>query len=190
MLLALRKYNVVATAVFDPQAKTFVVTIGQNNSAPFVVETDLPNIISSNFTIGSTTGALNKITYVNQEDETETATYYLHTDGSISDVDTDRITPVRLEHRYLSGGDDFSGAAAIAAAEDLMPDEFNNLIEIVVKNDDQLVVPSSRGIGDRAILYRNDEIYSGILTGFIKTAETTTLIRVHPLTTAQRTLLR
>lgn len=175
LIQAFKKYGVFCAAEFSPQDKTFTVTVAKASVTPFKIETDLPNVIDPQVFIGDLSGALNKIIYINEANEAVTATYYLHTDGTISAVDDDRITPVVGGYRYINS-DDFAADAAIAATDDLTPEEFNNLIEVTVKNDDQIIAPTEKKVGDRALVYHGGAAYSSILTGYRKTTQLTTLI--------------
>ena len=169
---AFKFFAVVCNMSFDPQAKTFTVTITENTTTARVIETNLPNIIDYNIVFGGIT-AVNKITYVNETTDT-TTTYYLHDDGTISAVDEKRITPVIAAVKYLSASE-YSGAATVAEY-DLTPELFNNLIEITTSNEDNLVCPCEWNIGDIGNIYNIGVLYQSALTGFIKSTYTTTLI--------------
>lgn len=174
-LVAFKKYGVVLEAVINPQAKTFTITIEKKLTPTFTVESDLDNIIEKTFSIEDSYNALNKITLIDARGVASDLPYYLHTDGTISTTDEDRISPVVFDFAEIDS-DDFAGDAAIAAADALTPDELNNLIEITVKNTDNLIKPLTRKIGDRATIYKGTQTYTSILTGYRKTAETITLI--------------
>lgn len=175
LIQAFKKYGIICNAEFSSQDKTFTVTISKVSATPFYIETELSNVFDPQVFIGGVRGMLNKVTYIDETDESTTVTYYLHADGTISDIDEDRIIPVVSGYRYINS-ESFAADAAIAATDDLTPEEFNNLIEVTVKNDDQIIAPTEKKVGDRALVYHGGAAYSSILTGYRKTTQLTTLI--------------
>lgn len=169
-------YGVVVSVALDPRAGAVSVTIGKV-SATATIETDLKSIASRVLTIGDSFGAPNKITLYNEADETQTATYYLHTDGTVTQTDSDRISPVfpTVEKVTVEEGGTFSAAAMDAARAALKPSQFDNNIEVTIP-DSCRTVDASMAIGTECTILANGSAYKSILTGYERSDKATTLI--------------
>lgn len=171
---ALSAYGIVVSAEIDPQAKTFNISIGMVEDS-VVIEADLKNVIERNFVIGDSYGAVNKITFINQDDETQQVTYYLHTDGTVSTNDEDRVTPVFASIEYI-GGSKFGEDAANRAIKTLSPQQYNNLIELTYAINDKIINLETIAIGTQAYIKKGSSIYRSVYTGYEKIAETIKLV--------------
>lgn len=164
---ALTGYGVVVDFSFDPQNKTASVVIGKN-AATAIVEADLPNVIDASFLIGNSGGQLNKLTVINEENPEEKLTYFLHTDGSVSTENVNRIFPVFFSFRTVGPGENgFSAEAYAAAYSDLAPQKYDNLIEITINTENKLINPNM-SIGTEAQILYEHRAYISVLTGFEK----------------------
>lgn len=173
----LTAYGVVVSFALNPQAKTAAVTIGKQTNSE-TVEADLHGIVNASFTLGDSYGAANKLVAINEADETESATYYLHTDGTIdTDGSADRIVPVfpTVKLVTVDDGQSFADAAYSAAYDALKPDEYNDLVELTAPNDSR-IIDVNMPIGSIATIYHAGTAYETILTGYTRQSETTTLI--------------
>lgn len=170
---ALTLYGIVVTAELLPQTKKLNVSIGTVSDA-VTIEAKLYNVISKNIVVANSLGGLNKIKLINKNNEAETATYYLHSDETISTTNADRITPVVERIEYVES-DDFSANAEQRATAALTPQTNNNLIEIELAASNKLVDAASMKIGTTATII-DDATYSTVLTGFEKSENITKLV--------------
>lgn len=177
---AFEQYGVIVSASLSLSPKALAVTIGKATATKRVIEGDSNAILSSNYVLQDTYKTLNKTTVVNKNDETQAATFYLDTDGSVTQTPAERITPVFFSYQYIeyqsSEDRTFLEAAQEAAESTLTPQEFNNLIELTAKNDSKIVPVSSIQIGDVVTVRHNGEAYDTVLTGYERSEKTTKLI--------------
>lgn len=90
---ALTLYDIVVTAELKPQDKEIAFTV-QRVSEAISLEAELKNCLSRTFVLTDNYGTLNKMTLVDKNNESNVIVYYLHPDGSITQQNKDRITPV------------------------------------------------------------------------------------------------
>ena len=175
MISALKLYGIACNAEILPQEKTIKVVIGKVME-DVTIEADLSGIINKNIVIGDSFGQLNKVTIINKNDESQTATYYLHTNGSVDSIDENRITPVFFEAQYIqSETDAFADEAAEQAYDTLAPQAYDNLIELTAPTNGK-IMPAELPIGTAATIISAGNEYRSILTGYETSGETTTLI--------------
>lgn len=172
---ALSAHGVLVSVVLDPQEKEINVTVGKVSADSVVIEADLDNVIDRNFVIGDSTAGVNKLTLINQDDETESVTYYLHADGTVSTTDEDRVTPVFADVAYITGKE-FAEKAEGRAVKVLTPQQYNNLIELLYVKSDRLLDVDSLGIGAPAQVLSEGNSYYSILTGYESSEDTKKLI--------------
>jgi len=180
IIQALSKYRVRIKVTPDPQAKTITLDIGKVSTSVRYIEADLPNVISRNIVIKKTDDKVNKLTVYNTEDYSQTRTYYLHTDGSYSRTNTDRIIPVVREIAQTAperSGDTIKKSFAVMAdaeAADCFAIEYDNLIELEVMHGDTLIQPELIEIGQVVAVISEGKAYNSMLTG--RQVEDTTLL--------------
>lgn len=174
-LLAFNLYGVVVSANLMPQAKKINIEIGKIESNGLAIELDLHNILDKNIVIGDDYGALNKVKFINKADETQTATYYLTTDGTISTNNINRISPVFFTTEYIES-DVFVDDAFNRANELLSATKYNNLIEVTCRTDDKLINPLKMKIGDKVTLITANKVYSSVMTGYELNLDIITLV--------------
>ena len=96
-------------------------------------------------------------------------TYYLLQNGSITtdSNSNNRIIPVVNEIRSISLKKDetFESRAYQEALDKLVPEEYDNLIEITVESNDTLICPEEMQIGQKATILHNGIEYHTMLTG-------------------------
>lgn len=169
---AFESYSVGIVARFDAGKKTIYLTIGTNNSPIVTIESDLPNIQSKNISVRRNDSEVNKVIVYNSENYVDKLIFYLHTDGSISVEDTDRIVPVLQEIYAVSPTyeedvvvETFEERAILQAAEAFSIVEYDNFIELTMAIDDSLYHPMSMEIGQVVNVISGDKQYYSILSG-------------------------
>lgn len=173
---AMTGYGIVISAELKPSDKQINVTIGKVGSSTQIVEADKENCVESVYTIGDDYGATNKMTLINKNNESETVTYYLHTDGTINTTNSNRITPVFETVEYVESSGVFADDAQSRALEALTPQEHDNLIELTFRHDDKLIDLSGMAIGQVVNILHDGNVYKSILTGKQKSELNTKLI--------------
>lgn len=163
------KHEIVVNADINIQNKRIIVTIGRIENTEKVIETNLPNVISSEFNIKKSSESVNKLTVINEADEREQYHFYLLTDGTVTDnpENANRIVPVIFDFKYASAKEDelFYDVAYQNAMEELTPEEYDNLIEIECESEDSIILPEELAIGQKVIVKNGDTEYQTILTG-------------------------
>lgn len=174
---SMEKYRVGIYVEPDVQHKQISLHIRRNPAATITVEADLPNIYQKNVVVKKTDASVNKLIIYNEDDYIQSLTYYLHSDGSYDQSDTDRITPVLFKVTSVSveEGTTFARAAMSAASEEFGSTEFNNIIELTMANEDTLVGPDTLEYGQVVNVISDGVRYKSILTGK-EIGETTKLI--------------
>lgn len=169
----LKKYNILVTFDIDFDKKKIIVQIRQNKAAMRVIEADLPNILSKTIEVKSsvTADTLNKLTIMNtgEEGHGEIITYYKLVSGEIT-VDPDaegRITPVIFDIKTIEAKpEEFLEKALENATKELAEDDYNNLIELTVEEDDELIHPSMYEVGQKVFVLSNNKQYVSYYTGY------------------------
>ena len=175
---SLTKYRVGLYAVPNYTAKTITLQIGVKSSVNTLnIEADLPSVIKKNVVINENAEDVNKLYVFDQSDMQTSIIYYKHKDGTYDTTDADRITPVIFEIGSVTYTEEetFADAAKAYADKTFDVDSYNNLIEITVKNDDDLVMPNNLTIGQMVNVITNGASYASILTG-IERSDRTKLI--------------
>lgn len=161
---ALTTHRVVVDCRLDLSLRKVVVAIYQEITE-LTLEADLPNVINSpKITLGGSYGAANKaiLRQVDAEGNLlNTYTYYLHTDGSVSDVDTDRVTPVFWVIQDI-GQDEVPAAVAGGL---LGPKQYDNEIILTYRTGDRIARPMELPIGARVVVWYEGQPYISLLTG-------------------------
>lgn len=175
---SLTKYRVGLYAVPNYTAKSITLQIGiKSQNTTFNIEADLPSVMEKSVIINENSEDVNKLYVYDQTDMTTNVIYYKHPDGTYDTTDANRITPVIYEIGSVLPTQEttFADMAQDYADKTFDTESYNNLIEITVKNDDALVVPSNLTIGQIVNVITNGASYASILTG-IERGEKTKLI--------------
>ena len=166
------KYQIVLTFSIDITQKQITLSISNEISSKQdkTIEMHLPNIFNKKISFNSKRTTINKITIVNQDNETESVTYYMGKDNLISQhvPNSLRIYPVVSDMVFCSAKDDktFASVAYEKASAELKKDEYNNLVEATVLSNDLLVEPDTWQIGQRTLIKPKPEAgFYSILTG-------------------------
>ena len=172
------------TAELKPQDKEIAITV-QKVTESISLEADLKNCLSRTFVLTDNYGTVNKMTFRDKNDENNVIIYYLHSDGSITQQNTDRITPVffSVEYIELTPGEDgetdpndFRDTAYQRAYEAMTPEKYQHSIELSYRENDPLIHPNSIQIGTMATIYYNNNAYVSILTGYRNESGVLTLL--------------
>lgn len=173
---ALSAHGIVVDMQLLPQEQTLLARVGTRPES-VTIEADLPAIVNREIVLGDDYGSLNKLYVADENDATRSAIYYLHTDGTVSAENTDRITPVFFSTALVRGSDaeDFAAQAFEQANNALLPQRYDNLIELTAPSDSR-VFPAALPIGARAAIISGGRTLNSILTGINRAPETTTLV--------------
>jgi len=192
ILPAFNSYGIVLSSEIDLNNKRINISIGKNTSDIRYLEADLPNILSKNVVINKIKKQINKVIVFNQDDYTDTLTYYLHPDGSYDTDNRERLVPVEYEYAEakeeikkekseIEGEDDieivipFADKANEKAQAIFEKNKYDNLIEIEMFSDDELIRPDSFKIGQEVMILSDGIFYNSIYTG-CEVKDTTLLI--------------
>ena len=111
----------------------------------------------------------NKMVIKNEEDLSQSLTYYWHPTDFSGTVDTDastnRVIPVKTQCDtvQLEEGDTFAAASYARAEEILYQTRYDDLIVVTVRADSKLV--TNWQIGQQYTLYDHGDTYNTLLTG-------------------------
>lgn len=167
-LYAFEVYGVTADFKVDPAQKTITCSIGRAIQGLFTIEADLDNVFDKQITIKEAKDTANKIYIYNEDDLTQKVTYYKAQDDMISTSPETRIMPVIVKSVTVKVGtnETFGEKALAKAMIDLKATKYENLIEIECLEDDLLIRPHTRCIGQPADIIKNLTSYSTVLTGY------------------------
>lgn len=181
---ALTLYDIVVTAELKPQDKEIAFTV-QKVTEAISLEAELKNCLSKTFVLTDNYGTLNKMTFVDKNNESNVIVYYLHPDGSITQQNEDRITPVFFSAEYIeitanedgeTDPNDFRDTAYQRAYEAMTPEKYQHSIELSYREDDPMVQPNTIQIGTMTTIYYNNNAYVSILTGYRNESGVRTLL--------------
>jgi len=165
-----KKYGVVIRFEVDSVAGQIKCLIGKNTEPQKTIEADLPNLISKNIVMKtSSMESFNKVYIFNTgEDSTgEEVTYYRDADGTITETPSERILPVVFKDVSIQAKpEDFDTKALEKAADVLAVEKNNNLIELEMLEDDSLFEPKEMNIGQDVLVISEGKEYESMLTGY------------------------
>ncbi len=164
---AMEKYGVLVKPVLDIQERTIRVEIGRVSAGTFIIETDLPNVLSKQITIKSVSADVNKLVIYDSADYETKKVYFLHPDLSYDTNDENRITPVNCEITsvQVEEGHSFDAAASNEAYNKFANLSFSNLIELSMMKNDALIHPEDMEFGQVVKVISEGTEYTSILTG-------------------------
>ncbi len=175
---AMEKYGILVKPILDIQNQTIRVEIVKNAARGYLIETDLPNVISKQITIKSLSADVNKLVIYDAADYGRKKTYFLHTDLSYDQEDRDRMIPVKCEITSVEeqrtvnedgveelSGPSFETLAMNEAYNKFANLAFSNLIELTVMKGDVLVRPEEIEYGQEVRIISGGTEYRSILTG-------------------------
>mgnify|MGYP006874666312 CR=1 FL=1 len=165
---ALQKYHILLTTKMDIQNKQLLIIIGKVRNNVVTIESDLPNILKKNVVFKQVSADVNKLIIYDAADDYATRKlYYLHTDLGYDTKDEDRILPVVCDMRVVSSSEElsFESLAQNEAANTLSKAAFSNLIELTMRNEDELIRPEEMSFGQIVNVISDGNSYQSILTG-------------------------
>ena len=164
---AMEKYGVLVKPMLDIQARTIRIDVGRVQAGTFIIEADLPNVITKQITIKSVSSDVNKLVIYDAADYENKRVYYLHSDLSYDTHDRDRITPVNCEITsvQVEEGHSFESAAISEAYNKFANLSYSNLIELTVMKKDSLIHPEDMEFGQVVKIVSDGTEYTSILTG-------------------------
>lgn len=181
---ALTVYQIAVDCKLDLSAggKKIVAEIKQITDTQ-TVEADKKNVLQKKITLGDSYGSTNKIIVrkTHKDKETgivsviDTVPFFLHSDGSVSAEDRDRITPVFFALESIEECADWDSKALIKATEKLTPQKFDNEIVLTYRRGDSLIRPQAIKLGTPVTVWYGKKPYSSILTGRTLQKDTITL---------------
>lgn len=165
---AFTTYGVVCDFAIDRQEKEILMLIEKVEGGEFHIEPDLKNILDRNIVLKKGRETANKILIYNEEDMDEQAIFYKDENEEITQNPTSRIQPVIFTTKAVKLSKDqlFIDKATAEAANNLKKTKYENLMEFIVEEDDLLIRPMYRLIGQEAVIHMNDKDYTTILTGY------------------------
>lgn len=183
MASALTTYQIAVDCKLDLNSKAIVTEIKQVSTEK-TIEADLDNVIDKQITIGDSYGSCNKayIRKISTDNTTGTVSvldivpFFLHTDGTASIQDKDRITPVFWTLDSIEDSEDWDRQALARATELFAARKYDNEILLTYRSNDRLVFPYSMQIGTRTTVKTENKNYNSILTGKTYSAGTVQLI--------------
>ena len=168
--LSLTKYKVGLFIEVNFATKKITCQIGKKSISSFYIEADLPNILDRQVVVNENVTDVNKLIVYTKEELFDGTGYrkdfYLHTDGTYSDVNTDRITPVIYAMTAIPYSPSFVYDAGKEADKIFGNIKKSNLIELVVANNDKMISLNNVEIGQEVKVITNGEVYDSMLTGF------------------------
>lgn len=151
---SLRLADVVVSAMLYPEEKKILVKVGKITDKKSI-ELTLPTISNQIVTLPDTYGELNKVIFIDKENEDRQAVYY-------SDSYT---APAVWTYEYISLSSDESWDDKCAArAKELLKTEYDSLIEFTAGVNDRFV--GKLEIGQTVDIYNNGKIIPSVLTGY------------------------
>jgi len=165
---ALQKYNILLTTKLDIQNKKLLISIGKVGGGAVTIESDLPNILKKNVVFKQVSADVNKlIIYDSADDYATKKVYYLHSDLGYDTKNEDRITPVVCNMKAVSSSEEssFDSLAQNEASNTFSRAAFSNLIELTMRNGDELVKPDEMPFGQIVDVISDGNSYQSILTG-------------------------
>ena len=173
---ALSSYGVAVNMDFQPQKKQLSCTIG-TVPGTVTVEAELRDVLQTCIVLGDSYGQTNKVTVRDKLVPDRSVTYYLHTDGTVSSENRDRIYPVFFTCALIQAQDEetFAQQAQSSAYNLLSRQKYDNMIELTAANDSR-VLPMNLQIGAPATVLHGGRSYRSILTGYVRREKTTTLV--------------
>ena len=172
MARAMTVYGIVVDCRLNPAEKLVDVSV-RRETATMTLEADLDNVLDRTVTLGSSYGAANKCILRRTQTDAETGevteleqrSFYLHSDGTVTEEDADRITPVFWALEDLEDCDTWDADALARAAEVLTPQSYDQEIVLAYRRDDRIARPTERSIGTAATIRLGGATHHSILTG-------------------------
>ena len=162
-------YGVILNISFDPKTMKFVFTMKQVNQYPLKLDLSISDVTEYAIEASMSDDRPNKMIVRNQDNSSESLTYYWHPTEFSGTIDTDgsknRVVPVvtHCDVVMVDEGQTFAAAAYAAAENSLYQTRYDDLITVVIKKDSKVI--SIGEIGSLYTLYDKGNVYNTMLTG-------------------------
>lgn len=164
-------YGIVIDINFDVMTKKIKFAFRKINPASvWKIETKLKDVAEYSISSPSLNEYPNKMIIKNQEDLSQSYTYYWHPTEFSGTVDTDgssdRVLPVVLRCEVIAPqqGQTFQDASYIEAVNNMYQSRYDDQIEIVFNSESKLVEVGK--IGQLYTIIDRNKSYNTVLTGF------------------------
>lgn len=168
---ALKKYGVVIHVAPNFSSRTIYLTITKRFQE-FKIDANLEDVLVKTLKYNDRPTGTNKLVVYDDQDYSQSITFYVYTDRSWGISNVDRITPVVLETRSVTRDEDFAdpveGFAAAAldlAYSTLSGLQWDNLIELEASPVNKNIEPTQILIGQTVSIWYKGGKYTSILTG-------------------------
>lgn len=176
ILPAFTSHQIKLEYLVDINRKKILIDIGKNTAPEFIIESNLPNVLSKSITIKKSTNETNKVIIYNEENYNDSIIYYLHPTDEFDTNNTNRIKPVSyklLKAKQETEKQDgvevvtktFAEVAYEKAVEAFGKNKYTNLIELELFNDDDQIRPTALKVGQVVSVVSDGVVYKTILTG-------------------------
>lgn len=165
-------YGVILDFSFDYMTKTVTCTIHSVSDTTYKYDLNVSDVLEYEIQSSLSNDSPNKMVIVDENDSTNTVTYYWHPTEFSGTIDTDsttnRVIPVKTRCETVQVGEDetFSDVAYASAENTLYSSRYDDLISATVRADSMLF--GDWHIGQLFTLYANDKEYHTMLTGIHK----------------------
>lgn len=165
-------YGVLLDFDFDYMTKTVTCTMRSVSDTSYSFDLSVSDVLSYEIQSSLTQDAPNKMIIKEEDNLTNSITYYWHPTEFSGTIDTDsttnRVIPVktRCEVIQVNEGETFEDAAYASAENTLYSSRYDDLIVVTVRADSALF--SDWQIGQLFTLHANGKTYNTLLTGIHK----------------------
>ena len=110
---------------------------------------------------------VNKLTFVNKANESQTITYYLKSNGNIeTDFINNRIMPIVMDTQYIDIQSDFDTETLLSAESQMSISNYNNYIEITMLNSTVSFYEWYFAVGENYRIVHDNIQYIATLTAY------------------------
>lgn len=165
-------YGVILDFDFDYMTRTVTCTMHSVSDVTYSYDLNVTDVLEYEIQSSLSSDSPNKMVIVDQDDTSNTITYYWHPTEFSGTIDTDsstnRVIPVKTkcETVQVGEGETFADASYNAAENALYSSRYDDLISATVRADSVLF--SDWQIGQLFTLYANGKEYHTMLTGIHK----------------------
>lgn len=165
---ALKEYGIAIKVepVFHDHIINLTIT---KKPTPFKISADQENVVVKTLKYSDKNVGVNKLIVYNEDNYSQSLTFYVHPDKSWNTTNSDRIAPVVRGIKLVTPQEDtvssFEEAAVEAAYSELSSSSWDNCIELETYVDDVNITPMELEIGQAVTVYYKEASYTSILTG-------------------------
>lgn len=176
---ALKEYGIAITVepIFHDHNIRLTIT---KKATPFKISADQDNVVVKTLKYSDKNVGTNKLIVYNEENYSQSLTFYVHPDKTWNTTNSNRITPVVRAIKLVTPQEDtvssFEEAAIEAAYSELSSSSWDNCIELETYVDDVNITPMELAIGQVVTIYYKEASYTSILTGRVLDGGKITLI--------------